>query len=354
MSFATDEPKPKLEELDPKVVIPFYHGRISSDVAEERLKRHGEEGGYLFRESDTKIGVFILSSITKGSVSHTLIPQNGKWRQTYNEAVVKMEDLVNLAVDYCTPVTFDLSIHKIPFKKLFVKSESSILLCACSCCNYKAESKNDLDNHLRNHHKVKKCFNCMKYFRYNIYRFHEKVCNNKTPKDLGQSFQCDICKFKTFHESSLTRHRKAHSSKPYLCEACHSCFKSEKRLRFHQCGPEMKFKCKNCDKKFTSSSSVHRHMKTNHTVEKKERSKGRTYYKCDQCLYQTHIKERLERHKNNKHTEQKKIIHIHECEHCDYRTPVPSRMRRHRLTCKQGATKAIIVSIIGEETICMK
>ena len=95
-------------------------------------------------------------------------------------------------------------------------------------------------------------------------------------------------------------------------------------------------------------------MKTNHTVEKKKRSKGRTYYKCDECLYQTHIKERLERHKNNKHTEQKKIIHIHECEHCDYKTLVLSRMRRHRLSCKQGATKAIIVSIIGDETICMK
>ena len=100
MSFVTDELKTKQEELDPKVVIPFYHGCLSSDVAEERLESHGKEGGYIFRESDTKTGVFIISSISNGFVSHTLIPQNGKKQQTYNEAIVKMEDFVNLVGDF--------------------------------------------------------------------------------------------------------------------------------------------------------------------------------------------------------------------------------------------------------------
>ena len=67
-------------------------------------------------------------------------------------------------------------------------------------------------------------------------------------------------------------------------------------------------------------------MKTNHTVEKKERSKGRTFYKCDQCLYQTHVKERLESHTNHKHITEKDY---NDCDYCDYRTPFLSRMKRH-------------------------
>ena len=79
MSFVTDELKTKQEELDPKVVIPFYHGCLSSDVAEERLESHGKEGGYIFRESDTKTGVLILSSRMEKSGRHTM-KLSLKWR----------------------------------------------------------------------------------------------------------------------------------------------------------------------------------------------------------------------------------------------------------------------------------
>ena len=92
MSFVTDELKTKQEELDPKVEIPFYHGCLSSDVAEERLESHGKEGGYIFRESDTKTGVFILSSITDGSVSHS---NSTEWKK-----VADIEDFVNLVGDF--------------------------------------------------------------------------------------------------------------------------------------------------------------------------------------------------------------------------------------------------------------
>ena len=58
MSFVTDELKTKQEELDRKV---------------------GKEGGYIFRESDTKTGVLILSSRMEKSGRHTM-KQSLKWR----------------------------------------------------------------------------------------------------------------------------------------------------------------------------------------------------------------------------------------------------------------------------------
>ena len=130
MSTDTDELKPKLDD-DPNIVISFYHGRISSDVAAERLERNGKEGGYLFRKSDLRTGVFILSSITKGSVSHIIIPQNGKRSQPYHEAIVKMQDLVNLSEVYCHPVISDPLVCE-THMDVYVKSEN---IFGCSCCN---------------------------------------------------------------------------------------------------------------------------------------------------------------------------------------------------------------------------
>lgn len=357
MSASKNEVKIKLEE-DKKVLIPFFHGRISSDVAEERLKSHNIDGGYIFRESSLRAGVFIISSMSKGSVSHTMIPQNGKPWQTYHEAVGKMNDLVSLSKVYLNPVVNDPLTDEMSFKEEFDKSESIFRLkFGCSCCNFTAVSKGDLDNHLRNHHKVKKCYICMTYVRANIFNYHDKVCNKKTQKDLQHEVVCDVCKFKTIHQSSLRRHRKIHDSKPYRCQTCKSLFKTENEFQVHECFLDIKFKCKYCEKPFGTSSNFHRHMK-NHFKDHKEnmstvqRPKGRTYYKCDQCLFKTKCRKSLAKHKNHKHIERNKKNMI--CEFCTYESPWLSRMKKHRLSCKQGFIKPVIVSIIGEETICMK
>ena len=347
MSTDTDELKPKLDE-DPNIVIPFYHGRISHEVAAERLERNGKEGGYLFRKSDLRTGVFILSSISKGSVSHIIIPQNGKRRQPYHEAVGKMQDLVNLSEVYCHPVISDPLVYETDMD-VYVKSENTF---GCSCCKFIAGSKGDLDNHLKNLHKVKKCFDCMTYIRPNVFKYHEKVCNKKTSKDLHREVMCDICKFKTIHESSLRRHRKIHEIKPFICQSCKSLFKTEDKWRIHECSfSDIRFKCKYCEKILSSSSALNRHIKQkNHIVDTIKRPKGRTCYKCEQCPFKTHDRKALPRHKNHKHTEKKKT-YIN-CKFCDYKSTWPSRMKKHRL--KHKAMKPVIVSIIGDETICMK
>lgn len=359
MSAATFDFKPKLD-YHSVILIPFYHGRISSDVAEKRLKSHGKNGGYLFRESYLKAGIFILSSITKGSVSHTMIPQSHKWTQSYHEAVVKMKDLVNVMSEvYCCPVMYDPSIDlnflnkttntvgETSFKEVYVKNESSIF---CFCCNFTAVSRRDLDNHIKIH-KVKKCLGCMNYIGSNSFSNHTKfVCNLKTPNKVT----CDVCNYKTFNKYSLNRHIKTHNMKPFTCQTCQSPFKTEKKMRNHSCLSDGKFKCEYCEKIISCQSNLLKHIKRKHNEDIKEnrskgRPRGRTYYNCDQCHFKTTHRLRLAGHKNHKHTERKVINH--KCEFCSYETPLLSRMKGHRITCKKGATRPIIVSIIGEETI---
>ena len=314
-----------------------------------------------FWESYQKAGIFILSSITKGFVSHIMIPQSGKWTQNYDEAVVKMKDLVNVMFEvFCYPVIYDPStdlnflnkttntIDETSFKEYieYIKNESSI---CCFCCNFTAVSRRDLDNHIKIH-KVKKCLGCMKYIGCNSFSNHDKVCNKKPLNEVT----CDVCTFKTFNKYSLNRHIKIHNIKPFTCQICQSLFKTEKKMKNHKCYFDGKFKCKYCEKAFHNSSNLLKHIKRKHNKDTKEnrsegRPRGRTYYNCDQCHFKTTHRSRLSGHKNHKHTDRKVINN--KCEFCSYETTLLSRMKGHRITCKKGATRPIIISVIGEETI---
>ena len=55
------------------VRIDFYHN-VGYRDAKARLE--GREGAYLFRESDVKAGMFIISYVKSSSVAHILIPKN--------------------------------------------------------------------------------------------------------------------------------------------------------------------------------------------------------------------------------------------------------------------------------------
>ena len=80
---------------------------------------------------------------------------------------------------------------------------------------------------------------------------------------------------------------------------------------------------------------------------------GRTVYKCDICPFGTINKKRLEAHKNHKHTERKPKIY--KCEFCEYATPRYHNIKSHMGgACKVGANNPTIISIIGNETICLR
>ena len=48
----------------------WYHGRLSRQIAEERLEKAARNGGYLVRESDRKPGSYVLSFFGRTGTNH--------------------------------------------------------------------------------------------------------------------------------------------------------------------------------------------------------------------------------------------------------------------------------------------
>ena len=335
-----------ISNFDQMASLPYYHGSITSDDAEERLRSQGKEGGYLLRESDKRCDFFILSTFSKGSVTHTVIPRSEavagrrNIRQTFAEAIVVVEDIVYSSDDYCYPLKFDPIIHEsLDEEKVFKKFDRRF----CYCCNYTG-SKFKVDNHLKTH-KIKKCFNCGQYLKTLNYHFHVIRCV-KTP----EHYNCDLCNFSTIWKSSFKKHRKIHCKKQYTCRICNIIYEDEEKFRLHQCYSD--FKCKVCNKDFLSWYSLKRHMKTKENVSLGcKPKKRRIVYKCDKCPFENRYMHRLETHKNHKHAERKPKIY--NCEFCEYATRKLSSIKGHRGACKKGANNPTIISIIGDATICM-
>ena len=89
-----------MSELLDSVRRSFYNNILSFSDAEARLE--GREGAYLFRESDVKPGMFIISFVKDSSVSHILTPRrDGKYfRQSVEEAVDTAADIISASQSY--------------------------------------------------------------------------------------------------------------------------------------------------------------------------------------------------------------------------------------------------------------
>ena len=59
-----------------KSACTFFHDVLECKDAESRLE--GREGAYLFRESDVKTGLFIISHVKNSSVSHLVTPNRNE------------------------------------------------------------------------------------------------------------------------------------------------------------------------------------------------------------------------------------------------------------------------------------
>ena len=93
-----------MSDLLASVKRSFFHDVLGSQEAESRLE--GREGAYLFRESDVKSGLFIISYVKNSSVSHLVTPnRDGKFiRQTLEEAVDIAADVIACSDSYRHPV----------------------------------------------------------------------------------------------------------------------------------------------------------------------------------------------------------------------------------------------------------
>ena len=148
----------------PVSVSDCYHDSLGVSLAEERLRKFGQEGGYLTRQSDVKPGFFILSVIEKGKIVHQVAPNNnGKFfEQTYDEAAIVLEELIQSKVECEHPVPPSEGAAVSPVEK---KSSQ------CKACSFTNEDSTKVRNHQQAHY-VKKCPNCQKFLSGVNFRFN--------------------------------------------------------------------------------------------------------------------------------------------------------------------------------------
>ena len=73
-----------------------YHGPVSAQQAEDRLRSVSKDSSYLTRESDLQGGRFILSSISNGKIKHFVVPDrdgNNKKQESFTEVKSDIERL---------------------------------------------------------------------------------------------------------------------------------------------------------------------------------------------------------------------------------------------------------------------
>ena len=202
-----------MSELLASVKRSFYHEVLSYSDAEQRLE--GKNGGYLFRESNVKPGMFILSYVRKSSVAHVLVPnKNRKFIcQPLEEAVEIAADVIAASECYIHPVpppppSQDTSSrsetadsggsgqtnkkHSKKAKKKGNKAGPSGaggegVSSSCYCCGFTTDDKRKLESHQKTH-KVIKCQECSKYINSGTFQGHKRYCNS-TPEHLS----CGIC-----------------------------------------------------------------------------------------------------------------------------------------------------------------
>ncbi|KAG5669516.1 hypothetical protein PVAND_017403 [Polypedilum vanderplanki] len=173
----------------------------------------------------------------------------------------------------------------------------------CDQCDLKFIKKSSLVKHLKSKHQKEKeiKFECDfdgKIFdsKAKIYS-HMKACHRTIEKcnlcgkkvqllnqHMSQvhpmedeKFQCQICRKKFKNHSYLNVHLKTHN-KQHQCQLCGKKFPNLTRLKEHQKIHENQFafRCVQCQKNFSSPSSLRTHLKTHN----KNRTKK---HKCQQC-----------------------------------------------------------------------
>ena len=148
------------------------------------------------------------------------------------------------------------------------KSDADRVKHLCHLCSKIFKKPSALKVHIDSiHYKIRDhtCDSCGKAFinshklRYHIERDHENIKN----------FLCDMCDKQFYFNADLTKHKKSvHGEKKFICRHCGKPFATVGRQKTHE---EIvhegikNYNCKLCEKKFSTSTLLKRHMKkSNH------------------------------------------------------------------------------------------
>lgn len=363
-----------------QIVRSTFHGSLSCEMAEARLKASGLENCYLTRESNIRPGKFILSHAFKqGSkyngvigFRHIIIPSlKLEYRKfsTRHEFAQAMEILVS-GIESCKnpvlPSLFKFDIdnddndsdsdmdndseeengkkEKIEYKygpnnlderkrgrpnhyELYGENK-------CYVCGKEINDYMKLKSHRSDMHHIAKCKVCGKLILRNKMFKHQQIYHDKYKV---RTFNCNDCDFTTKWNKSLQIHKTAHTNKLY-CLQCRKSFEKEDDYLRHKIKHSNEgFKCSYCASTYLEEKTRDRHMRKKHNFVKE----AKVYVKptCPVCGYVNREKRRLQAHLNRYHTvsviQEKPPTYKFKCDgdQCEYMTRKKSDFVRHTKTC---------------------
>ena len=263
-----------------------YHGSISAQQAEDRLRSVGMESSYLTRESDLQSGRFILSTISNGNIKHFIVPDcegKNKKQASFIDAKSDIERLVLSSDDYSHPVPPPLLISDGGTKRTGDSSGRR----QCQVCRKSLEPQQyDLEVHYCNH-----------FMKDLAAQFPQSVAD----------LQCELCgtgsrvftqKRNLLHHLGL-KHGKINDviKQKGLAEL-----------------PDPELACYVCGEVQNDEKSMYQHLKT---------------HRLQQCH---HCKQFLSSRKYEKHIKfcEKNLDKLlHQCQHCEYSTPLKYDLVKH-------------------------
>ena len=299
-----------------------FHGTLSSILAEERLKNAKEDKCYLTRISDKKGSLILSYRVNQNVVKHLLVPKGidniSKFISTFDNCEVPVKPSVEF-------------VKKEP-EAVNIKFSNSISETAyvCFVCGWKSDDKYKPAQHIKVH-RVIKCISCHKYILANSIADHKKTC---LYKDTLVKKQCKLCNFSSHFNSNLTKHMEGHKMRPYTCKLCTRKCETEQELQKHQlCHfKDLKITCQFCDRQFSRSSSLYRHLRNNHNGNGRKRKVGKTIHICpeEECLGKKFPnKHRLNKH-ISKHNTPKLGAVIFTCDDCGKKYNRKDRFKKHQ------------------------
>lgn len=164
---------------------------------------------------------------------------------------------------------------------------------------------------------------------------YQKNCNEclakyvKWSKENKKEVKCGQCDKIFTTNSSLKTHIKAVHDKirDFECSRCEYKCSANGALQQHIKMIHDKiqdFECDKCDYKSSMNTNLKRHIKQAHVKIKN--------FKCDKCDYKTSTNCNLKQHIKRSHDK----IRDHKCEQCNAKFPYNKELKRHLKTCTGG------------------
>ena len=309
----------------------WFHGQLSAEQAEERLRLSGMDKCFLTRESDIRdeeynnfdYEKYIISCLAKGSIRHFIIPNVFDRNDIISESTAQVISTINYCQHPVLPLNGNCEKDS-EGKKKFAKG-------ICFVCNqtYHDPSHTKNSNHLIRHlktHKLSQCGDCQQFISKGSFNFHRltQCTQGKSPK----TFKCQLCDYTTPLKYVLQKHLKNHEKKKKKETQGYSKKTEDKngrtvyRYSYSYFCPE-----EGCDWKGKDKNRLEQHINRIHTPQPVKEPK---VFECEKCEYKTNIKRCLIRHRK-----------VHEGPTKDQ--PLPCEMCGKMLTSKHMLTRHLVL-----------